>query len=273
MFPWSREFVWDAGHIAFFGALYAVLCAIGVSLVLSTRRVLRQVRAGRVARAAWRVEFAELPGSVRVCRHQITGEAPGRLCQEAFDCRGCGEHELLEAKREKPAACAPETGFGFDPSRRFYHRGHTWVRLEKNGTATVGLDGMARRLLGSPEKVDLARPGARLEVNGTLGRVRTRGARVRLLAPIDGTVVEVRGSGLGFKLRVRPDATFDIRHLLSGSEAKVWSLRELERVERAVGSIDGAAALADGGELVPDVGAELPRERYHALLGETFLEA
>jgi hypothetical protein len=244
-------------------------------LVLAARRALVRVRHGRVPGAAWRAEFAALPSAVRTCRHQITGEAPGRLCEKAFDCRRCVEHELLEAKRGRPAAHALEAflGRGFDPSRRFYHRGHTWLRLEKNGTATIGLDGMARRLLGIPETIELAQPGSRLETHGTLGRVRTRGIRVRLLSPIDGTVVDLRGSGLGFKLRVRPDEILDIRHLLAGPEAKVWSLRELERVERALRPVGAVAALADGGDLVADIGAVLPRGRYGALLGETFLEA
>jgi len=274
MFPWSPEFVWDTGHVVFFGALYAVLAVIAGSLALATRRVLLRARHGRVVAAAWRTEFAELPSSVRACRHQLTGEAPGRLCQKAFDCRRCVEHELLEGKRERPAARAPEaSGFGFDPSRRFYDRGHTWVRLEKNGAATIGLDGMARRLLGTPEAIELAPPAARIETHGTLGRVRTRGIEVRLLSPIDGTVIGLRGRGLGFKLRVRPDAMFDIRHLLVGPEAKLWSLRELERVERALAPVGGAPALADGGELVADIGAALPRDRYDVLLGEMFLEA
>jgi len=34
----------------------------------------------------------------------------------------------------------------------------------------------------------------------------------------------------------------------------------------------GRAALADGGELVDDVGAALPRDRYDALLGDMLLE-
>ncbi len=270
MFPWSPDFVWDAAHLVFFGAFYAVAATIGLSLAVALRRALRKLAGGRAAATAWRIKFEELPARLRACRHQITGEAPERQCEKAFDCRRCAEHELLQARRRSRS---PEVSpqLGFDPSRRFYDRGHTWVRLEKNGSATVGLDGIARRLLGTPDAVELPPPGTRIEVHGTLGHAVTRGRRVRLLSPIDGTVAGVRGTGAGFKLRVRPDATLDIRHLLDGREAKAWSLRELERVQRAVSAVTGAAILADGGELVADIGAELPRERHEALLGETFL--
>jgi hypothetical protein len=53
---------------------------------------------------------------------------------------------------------------------------------------------------------------------------------------------------------------------------QAWALRELERLQRALGSTALGAALADGGELVEDVGAALPGDRYDALLGDMLLE-
>ena len=163
--------------------------------------------------------------------------------------------------------------FGFDlPLDRLYHRGHTWVRPEPDGTVTVGLDDFARRLVGTPERVELPAPGTRLEVNGPAGRLTARGNDVRVLSPVDGTVVETRGEGAGSTLRVDPGGSLDLRHLLSGAEARAWALRELERLQRALGPAELGAALADGGELVDDVGATLPRDRYDALLGDMLLE-
>jgi hypothetical protein len=95
---------------------------------------------------------------------------------------------------------------------------------------------------------------------------------VRVLSPVDGTVIEARGEGAGFTLRVDPDGLVDLRHLLSGAEVRAWALRELERRQRALGPGELGAALADGGELVTDVGATLPRDRYDALLGDMLLE-
>jgi glycine cleavage system H protein len=272
MFPWSPEFAWDAYHVVFFGALYSVLATVAGSLAVALWRTRRDAREGRAAAIAWHGAFGELPASARACRHQLTGEAPGRACENGFDCRRCRAHRRLEElRRGRPAASDGHVGFDL-PLDRLYHRGHTWVRPESDGTVTVGLDDFARRLVGTPEQVELPAPGARLEVNGPAGRVTARGSDVRVLSPVDGTVVEARGEGAGFTLRVDPGGAVDLGHLLSGDEARAWALRELERLQRALGPGELGAALADGGELVDDVGAALPRDRYDALLGEMLLE-
>jgi hypothetical protein len=273
MFPWSPEFTWDAAHVLFFGALYSVLAAIAGGIGVAGWRAWNDARHGRTAAIAWHAAFEDLPAAARACRHHLTGEARGRACESGFDCRHCAEHPRLEAARAgRPGLEAPGA-VGFElPSDRLYHRGHTWVRPEPDGTVTVGLDDFARRLLGGPAGVELPAPGTRLEVNGPAGRVVARGSEARLLSPVDGVVVSSGGEGAGFTLRVDPGRTLDTRHLLGGAEARVWALRELERLQRALGPAGAGAALADGGELVADVGAALPRDRYDAVLGDTFLE-
>jgi len=273
MFPWSPEFAWDAYHVAFFGALYSVLATVAGSLALVAWRARRDAREGRAAAIAWHGDFADMPASARPCRHQLTGEARGRACENGFDCRGCAAHERFEELRRRAEPAETVEHFGFDlPLDRLYHRGHTWVRPEPDGTLTVGLDDLARRLVGAPERVELPAVGTRLEVNAPAGRLTTRGHDVRVLSPVEGTVVDVRGDGNGFTLHLDPGGPPDLRHLLSGTEVRAWALRELERLQRALGTSELGAALADGGELVEDVGAALPRDRYDALLGEMLLE-
>jgi Glycine cleavage H-protein len=273
MFPWSPEFTWDATHVAFFGALYSVLATVAGSLALVAWRARRDAREGRAAAIAWHGDFAELPASARPCRHQLTGEARGRACENGFDCRRCAPHEHFEELRRRAEPAETVEHFGFDlPLDRLYHRGHTWVRPEPDGTLTVGLDDLARRLVGAPERVELPAVGTRLEVNAPAGRLTTRGHDVRVLSPVEGTVVEVRGEDSGFTLHLDPGGPPDLRHLLSGAEVRAWALRELERLQRALGPSELGAALADGGELVGDVGAALPRDRYDALLGDMLLE-
>jgi hypothetical protein len=274
MFPWSPEFALDTAHVVFFGALYGVVATMALALGVAAWRARRDAREGRGSALAWHVAFADLPRAARACRHALTGEAPGRCCENAFDCRSCGEHRGFELLRTRQAAGpGPDTGgLGFElPLDRFYHRGHTWARLERDGSVTVGLDGVARRLVGTPERIEAPAPGTRLRVNDALFHVRSRGSEVRLLCPVDGTLVSTRGEGASLTLRVDPGGVLDVRHLLSGAEARAWALRELERLQRAFGPA-GQAALADGGELVDDVGAALPRGQHDALLGDLLLE-
>lgn len=271
MFPWSPEFAWDVPHVVFFGALYSVIAAIAATLGVAVFRSARDAREGRTDALVWRADFEDLPASARACRHQLTGDAPGRVCRQGFDCRGCPEHGgFLAARKAKPPAAAGTPGFDL-PSDRYYHRGHTWAMPEADGTVLVGVDEFGARLLGPAAEAALPAPGARLLANGPLARVRSRAAEARLLSPVDGTVVEVRGGGARFTLRVDPGAAPDLRHLLCGDEARIWAVREMERLQAACGGPAGVA-LADGGELVEDAGAAVPPRRLDALLGDLFLE-
>ena len=47
-----------------------------------------------------------------------------------------------------------------------YHRGHTWVREEKDGLLTIGLDEFASRCLGDLDEVILPPVGTKLVANG-----------------------------------------------------------------------------------------------------------
>ena len=273
MFPWSPEFAWDAYHVLFFGALYAVLATVTGSLALAAWRARRDARECRAAAIAWHDDFAGMPASARACRHQLTGETPGRACENGFDCRRCAEHRRFEQLQRPQTSGDATDHFGFDlPLDRLYHRGHTWVRPEPDGTLSVGLDDFARRLVGAPQRVALPEAGTRLQVNGSAVRLTTRGNDVRVLSPVDGTVVEACGEGAGFTLRIDPGGSPELAHLLSGPEVRAWALRELERLERALGPSALGAALADGGELVRDLGAALPRDRYDAVLGDMLLD-
>jgi hypothetical protein len=160
------------------------------------------------------------------------------------------------------------------PADRFYHRGHTWVRPEADGTVTIGLDDLGARLLGTPDEVILPEPGAGLRVNGTAFRVRRREADVRILSPVDGEVVETGGAGRPFFLRVKPPAAAaDLRHLLRGAEVRPWLMREMERLQFAL-AMEGASvpSLADGGVPVEDIAAAYPQTDWDAVCGEMFLE-
>jgi hypothetical protein len=203
----------------------------------------------------------------------LTGEFRKRECPNGFDCRKCETHAKLCRLHPAATMAGTQDFFGLDfPLNRLYHRGHTWVKQEKDGTVTVGVDDLGRRLLGAPDSVELPKPGDRVRTNGTAFRVNRRGGDVRLLSPVDGVVVETGGADRDFYLKVKPlEGGFDLRHLLSGSEIRPWLMRELERLQLSISTLGGEQTLADGGVPVGDLAGTCPKIDWDAVCGEMFL--
>jgi hypothetical protein len=265
---------WNAATVIFMGAFYTVLIIVVSTLVNAALRSRRDLRARQVEPIRWTEDFHDLPARDRQCRHVLTGEFSYRECPNAFDCRRCETHAKLMETRPPQRPFEPEEdifGMAF-PLDRVYHRGHAWVHGEPDGTVTVGLDDLGRRLLGEPDRVDLPQPGARVSVNGTAWRARKRNADVRVLSPVDGEVLETGGPDAPWYLKIRPDR-MDFRNLLGGHEIRPWVMREMERLQLALSAEGAAPTLADGGVPVPDIAAVYPQADWDAVCGEMFLEA
>jgi hypothetical protein len=275
MFPWNYGFHWTTGTIIFMGAFYTVLLIVGTTVLNAVLRSRRALSKNKVEHIRWHSDFHDLPSECRTCRHVLTGEFSSRECPNAFDCRGCTTHAKLIALRPQanPVQMEEEIfGMSF-PLDRFYHRGHTWVRRESDGTVTVGLDELGKRLLGKPDAVVLPQPGEHVETNGTAFRMRRRDADVAVLSPVDGEVVATGGPEQEWYLKLKPVASDEpaFRHLLRGAEVKPWLMREMERLQLALSSEIGAASLADGGVPVDDIAAAYPEADWDAVCGNMFL--
>jgi hypothetical protein len=274
MFPWNYGFHWSAGSAIFLGAFYCAAIVIATTVISALIRARRASLAGRENEIRWHSEFHDLPASDRLCRHMLTGDLSYRECPNAFDCRHCETHARLVGIQPPVAPEeAEEDIFGMTfPLDRFYHRGHVWIRPEMDGTVTIGLDDLGRRLIGAPDRVELPQPGARLQTNGPAWWIHKRGANVRILSPVDGEVVEAGDPARGGILRVKPAGRpFAFRHLLVPCEVKPWMLRELERLQLVL-SAEGVPTLADGGVPVEDIGASYPRTDWDAVCSKMFLQ-
>jgi glycine cleavage system H protein len=281
MFPWVYGFTWTAGNIIFLGLFFTVAAVIGGTVTLAALRAYKDHTLKKHQAIQWHQDFHDLPDCARVCRHVITGELNERTCPNGFDCRVCTRHEELVAESqarveagEKLTLPQPAVATGFSlPLDRLYHRGHAWVRLEEDGTATVGVDDFCSRLFGIPDKVELPVVGTQLHVN-TPGWKMFRGdSSIRVLAPIDGTVLETGGDEQGWYLKIQPLASIDTRHLLHGDEVRLWIAKEMDRLCTKLRGTGIAPTLADGGELVTDIPSSLPDADWDGIWGEMFLES
>lgn len=279
MFPWNYGFVLDKGHIIFLGLFYLVVLTVLSTLAIAAWRTYRAFREKRAAAIVWHENFEDLPPAERSCRHAITGELPGRVCERGFECGGCETHRGLIAELARRGA-APELMQGVVddslgisiPLDRYYHRGHTWLKPEPDGTFTMGLDELARRVATHPDSVELPAVGAQLSAQGTAWSMRVHGAEVRVMSPIDGAVVESANGGNGWFLRIKPAENASFCHLGRGREVVRWMTREMERIQLMVSESAAIPALADGGVPVDDFAAACPRADWRNISAALFLE-
>lgn len=280
MFPFVYGFTWDTGNIIFLGLFFSVVVVIGTTVGIALRRSLNDFKLHKQEAIRWESDFHDLPVAARKCRHEFTGEFKQRTCDNRFDCRDCVTHAGLVAHHpaESVMISGGEEGsqklFGFEmPLDRLYHRGHTWVHQEEDGTVTVGIDDLGSRLVGTPDAVELPKLGTRLLAYGTGWHMKKNGTDIRVVAPVDGEVIETGGPDKGWYLRLKTVAeSVDTRHLLRGKEIKPWLMREMERLQFALAVEGVGSSLADGGEPVKDFAKSYPSADWDSVLGEMFLE-
>jgi len=76
------------------------------------------------------------------------------------------------------------------PTSLRYAKSHEWLKLEGDGTATVGITDYAQSSLGDITYVQLPKVGATLKAGETFGVVESVKAASDLYAPVAGTVLE-----------------------------------------------------------------------------------
>ena len=77
------------------------------------------------------------------------------------------------------------------PSDLRYAKSHEWLKIESDGTATVGITDYAQNSLGDITYVQLPKPGTVLKAGDVFGVVESVKAASDVYAPVAGTVLAV----------------------------------------------------------------------------------
>jgi len=269
MFPWTDGFHWTATHIVFLTLFFSVLVVVLATLGKALWQTRSDFRNQRAAALCWRENFSELPVEERRCRHELAGRIESRTCDNAFDCRTCENY----AKFAPLPAQVPTKSVAVNYSDKLlYHRGHTWVRPEWDGTYAVGLDEFADQMVGRPDIVELPPLFQELETEGVAWRMKKNGHLIRVRAPLSGTVISTGGPDKGWYVKILPHGEPDLRHLLSGAEVPNWLAAETDRLQMQTSEAGSKPALADGGMLMPELMDAEPQANWDAILAATFLD-
>ena len=80
------------------------------------------------------------------------------------------------------------------PANLRYAKSHEWVRVEADGTATIGITDYAQASLGDITFVQVPKVGATLKAGETFGVVESVKAASDLYLPVAGTVIAVNSA-------------------------------------------------------------------------------
>ena len=80
------------------------------------------------------------------------------------------------------------------PDDLYYSKEHEWLRLEGDGSATVGITDHAQQELGDIVYVELPDPDSALEADEVMGSVESVKAVSEIFCPVAGTVTAVNES-------------------------------------------------------------------------------
>ena len=113
------------------------------------------------------------------------------------------------------------------PAELRYAKSHEWLKVESDGSVTIGISDYAQNSLGDITYVQVPKVGASLKAGETFGVVESVKAASDLYAPIAGTVVAVNGAlesapetvnrspyGEGWMLRLQPADPGAVNELL-----------------------------------------------------------
>lgn len=168
------------------------------------------------------------------------------------------------------------------PEGLFVGAGHTWARLDADGSIRVGVDDFASRLLGRLDRLEVASEGAALARDDAAVVLHQGSKSVALASPIEGTVTAVNTDVLqhpeqlrtepyerGWLLRIRPrHLASELRELRIGDEARDWLRQEVARFADFLGRQLPAdavgATLQDGGLPASGVLEQLDRTAWES---------
>jgi glycine cleavage system H protein len=123
------------------------------------------------------------------------------------------------------------------PAGLRYAKSHEWVKLESDGTATVGITDYAQSALGDITYVQLPKVGATLKAGETFGVVESVKAASDLYAPVAGTVVATN-SGLDSAPESLNTAPYDGAWMLKvklANPADVAALLDADAYQKLLG--------------------------------------
>jgi glycine cleavage system H lipoate-binding protein len=240
------------------------------------------------ALVSWK-EVMQNPSLHKECRHMLTGRVLFKLCSHNFECKDCAydqllcEYDQLLGEEDLSAHSAVQfnkvAGF-MVADGYYYHKGHSWARIEHGGFVRLGVDDFTWRLLGATD-ISLPKIGTKLKPNETGWSIKREEMTAEVLSPMSGIVMATNQNALrepnlskkdpygkGWLVVIDPVSGLKkkTRSLLFEQKAISWLKDEVRKLEEMVMNVYGVPLAATGGEIVDDIFGNLHDLKWEDLV-------
>ncbi|MFC1838070.1 glycine cleavage system protein H [Thermodesulfobacteriota bacterium] len=242
-------------------------------------RELRQAgkrQAGKKAEIiSWKDKLNSMPISKRPCIHHMKGRIEFRSCTNEYSCGNCDFDQYFNDQFSVHAMMSPINLLSISginvPQGYYFHKGHTWIKIEEDNSVRIGIDDFALRLMGPLSRIEAPLMGKKITHNEASILVKRGGHSAAMLAPVSGVVMainpELREEGSlannspyseGWVMKVEPDnLREEIKHLMINQETDEFIKGQVDMLYDLVEEVSGPLA-ADGGDLTSDIFGNLP---------------
>jgi glycine cleavage system H lipoate-binding protein len=174
------------------------------------------------------------------------------------------------------------------PAGIFVAPNHTWVNIELNGTARVGIDDFARKTIGKIDHVEMPPVGQTVRKGELLFSIQHNSQKIDMASPISGRVTHVNSEHLEhpewiaskpFELSwmccIDPSNIPEELHAMRiGAESINWYKEEISKYHTIVKALEGerlqaASGSSAGGQAQPQTNDRLMKEFSKAFLART----
>ena len=129
------------------------------------------------------------------------------------------------------------------PAGVFISPSHTWISLELNGIARVGIDDFALKILGPIREIELPKEGQIIEKGVPLFSIKKGIHRMSFPSPVSGTIaslnselesrieyLQMKPYELGWICTIEPgNLPGDLQSLIIGADAVTWYHKEIDK--------------------------------------------
>jgi len=235
----------------------------------------------------WKERLRSKPITKRPCIHHMKERIEFRACTNEYRCPSCDFDQYFHDQFSVHAVVNPVDVLGVKgfkiPQGYYFHRGHTWAKIEEGSSVIVGIDDFALSLMGPLDRIETPLMGKVTEQGRPDISVARGINRAHLLSPVSGIITAInpflREEGNiankapyseGWVMRVESDSLRqDLKQLMINTETGEYIDGQVEQLYKVIEETGGPLA-ADGGYLGKDIFGGMPELGWERLVS-TFL--